>query len=233
MDKITKDALTKSKDSLSDESLAKRKEINKKILKYFAYAIFLLVLIVIIGTVMSGSSKEESDKNNVKSAQSPIENILNLYPKEENGVFTEILENPLRESILIHTNDPAAQVVSKFLSAWQKKDWDSMKEYTQNSWRAKEKNPVHYLSSRFSDLELLGAKIKGVTKSSSDYTNMYDVEVSLRYSYPPLVKMESKKIRVVYEGSWGVNPVSASSLQGRSGIALEAFDVQKYIQKKQ
>jgi len=119
----------------------------------------------------------------------------------ESAAHTEIMDTP--EACLI-----------RYVLAWRARDWASMADQCQMTWRSVTIFPPDYLRARWAAFELIDYKIQGgviLTPTS------HDLQLMIRYKYRKGDAVKRMLARVIREaapyrpseqGTWGVNPIS-------------------------
>jgi len=118
---------------------------------------------------------------------------------------------------MINSNDYSEKspewTLSKFLEAWEKRNWKAMLKYCQITWRTLLPDTEKTLYFQFRN-KLLSAKILK-TEKVSDVTR--DISVEIYYKDINIKRRIRRKARLICEtapmqpspeGEWGVNPTS-------------------------
>ncbi len=123
----------------------------------------------------------------------------------------------------------AERAFAEFLVAWKKKDWNSMADVSQKTWKSSVNNAADGIKDIFDIKDLLEAKIiktNDVSDMTPDGQNAKDVTAQIRYSVgseagvmgfqmhtatvTARVVRESAPYKLDSNGEWGVNPTSVS-----------------------
>lgn len=98
------------------------------------------------------------------------------------------------------------QLMAKVLLAWSRKDWGAMADLTQDSWRARQREPEEFLKSSFEIFVPFGANDLRVDDPTSEAVR---VSVVVHGAIGPSVQKKRLEVMVIREnGRWGFNPIS-------------------------
>ena len=111
--------------------------------------------------------------------------------------------------IFDYLKDSPEYVFANFINAWALQDFKKMANYTQLSWKSREKNPSDLLKNQYDFKHIKSAKIVKIDGSGS---NAYKITANIKYTTP----FHKDKIENVFitgmvikeNGIWGVNPIS-------------------------
>jgi len=111
--------------------------------------------------------------------------------------------------IFDYLKDSPEYVFANFINAWALQDFKKMANYTQLSWKSREKNPVDLLKNQYDFKHIKSAKIVKVDGNGS---NAYKITANIKYTTP----FHKNKIENIFitgmvikeNGIWGVNPIS-------------------------
>ena len=113
------------------------------------------------------------------------------------------------------------RTIANYLWSWKHGRWDEMVEFTQKSWRSKDRNPAQFLRLQYDFKQLVWAKIGNSENSCPPLFGQgtcVDIDVTLSYkigSRSKVVKIRPRLVREIApyqpsnKGTWGVNPISA------------------------
>lgn len=98
------------------------------------------------------------------------------------------------------------QLVARVIQAWSRKDWGSMANLTQQSWRARSSNPQEDLQNNFELFIPFGSTDLHAEPGGGE---MVTVVAILEGSIGATLHKKQVRINVIREnGTWGFNPVS-------------------------
>lgn len=122
------------------------------------------------------------------------------------------------EELVFQSNNLSTEkVLTSWLEAWKAKEWVRMKEFSQITWKANEKNPEEALSIMYKNTELLSYEIDMNNKWHPYNKCICKIPLVVRYFFVNAIYSATCLATLVQEqslyttslsGNWGVNPIS-------------------------
>jgi len=122
------------------------------------------------------------------------------------------------EELVFQSNNLSTEkVLINWLDAWKQKEWVRMKEFSQITWKANEKNPEETLSTFYKNTELLSFELNMNNKWQPIGKCICKIPLVVRYYFVNAIYsatclatlvQEQAPYAASFNGNWGVNPIS-------------------------